>query len=266
MTVFGLYARYYDLLYRQKDYGAEAQYVVANLPALHAGTCSIFEMGCGTGAHAQALAQMGYSVAGIDVSEAMLQRAQQRCDALPQAERRKMSFTAGDVRTYRCGQSFDAVLSLFHVMSYQVSNEDLDAAFATAAAHMHDDSVFLFDFWYGPAVLSTRPETRVRRLENESIRVMRLAEPLLRENENCVDVNYTVLIEDKRSAAREELHETHTMRYLFLPEIDAFLHRAGLQRIKASTWLSDKALDAQAWSGFVACRKLGPARTLRAPG
>nr|MBA2706707.1 SAM-dependent methyltransferase [Gemmatimonadaceae bacterium] len=55
MSVFGSYSRYYDLLYRDKDYAAESAYV-ASLLAVHApGARSILEIGCGTGAHAAEL-------------------------------------------------------------------------------------------------------------------------------------------------------------------------------------------------------------------
>ena len=38
------------------------------------------------------------------------------------------------------------MISLFHVMSYQTTNADLLAVFATAAAHLRPGGLFLFRF------------------------------------------------------------------------------------------------------------------------
>jgi methylase of polypeptide subunit release factors len=66
MSVFGAYARYYDLLYRDKDYAAEAQYVHRLIQSHALGARSILELGCGTGAHAVLLAGEGYRIHGVD--------------------------------------------------------------------------------------------------------------------------------------------------------------------------------------------------------
>jgi len=134
-------------------------------------------------------------------------------------------------------------------MSYQTTNADLGAAFATAAAHLRPGGLFLFDFWYGPAVLIQRPEVRVKRLADEEIAVTRIAEPVMRVNENLVDVNYTVFIEVKATGQTEQVRETHRMRYLFLPEL--MLQRQGLFDERAThAWMSQGAVGADSWAGF----------------
>lgn len=246
--VFDSYARYYDLLYRDKDYAGEAAYVAAHVRRHAPRAKRILELGCGTGAHAEHLARMGYAVHGIDQSETMLARAAARRATLAPEIASRLSFGPGDARSVRTGETHDAVISLFHVMSYQTSNADLQAAFATAAAHLRPGGVFVFDFWYGPAVLAELPERRVKLLEDERIKVRRIAEPALHPGENVVDVSYTVFIEDKAAGSTQEVRETHRMRYLFLPELallrgDAFAERA------SCAWMSDAAPDLRSWAG-----------------
>lgn len=248
--VFDAYARYYDLLYREKDYAAEAEYVASHVRAHSPRAKRILDLGCGTGAHAEHLARMGYAVHGIDLSEEMLSRAEARKSALPREIGGRLSFGRGDVRTVRTGDTYDAVVSLFHVMSYQTSNSDLAAAFATAAAHLAPRGLFLFDFWYGPAVLTSRPETRVKRLEDGDIKVTRIAEPVMHVNENVVDVNYCVLMEMKATGKVQEVRETHRMRYLFAPEISRLAEPQDWAGVTLSAWMSDRGLDAQQWSGM----------------
>jgi len=59
MKVFENYARYYDLLYHDKDYNAEAKFVHQLLQIHAPETRSILELGCGTGSHAVLLAELG---------------------------------------------------------------------------------------------------------------------------------------------------------------------------------------------------------------
>lgn len=254
--VFDAYARYYDLLYRDKDYAGEAEYVAAHIRKQVPHAKRILELGCGTGAHAEHLARMGYTVHGVDVSEAMLARAEARKAALPTELAARLSFGLGDVRAVRTGETYDAVISLFHVMSYQTGNADLEAAFETASVHLLSGGIFLFDFWYGPAVLAQQPDVRVRRLEDEVIKVTRIAEPELHVNENVVDVNYTVLIEVKATKKVEQVRETHRMRYLFLPELLCFADAEIWTDFKSFGWMKFQELQQEDWAGlFFATKK-----------
>lgn len=253
MSVFGIYSRYYNLLYRDKDYAAEADYVDALIQRHHPGARELLDLGCGTGRHDLLLAQKRYGVTGVDLSEEMLTAARhQLSTSNPQPSSGAAScaspcFHQGDIRTVRLGRKFDAVVSLFHVMSYQTSNDDLEAAFATARSHLSPGGIFVFDCWYGPAVLTQRPEVRVKRLEDEEIRVTRIAEPVLHPNRNLVDVNYQVLVREKATGGVEELKETHRMRYLFQPEVEGFLREAGMKVIEVSEWMTGARPGVDTW-------------------
>jgi len=248
VSVFGSYSRYYDLLYRDKDYAAESAYV-ASLLAVHApGARSILEIGCGTGAHAAELSRLGYEVTGMDMSEGMLESAAKRKQGLPADIAGRLSFVPGDARSARLGRKFDAVISLFHVMSYQAGSGDLAAAFATCREHLMDGGAFLFDCWYGPAVLTQRPAVAVKRLSDGDTQVTRIAEPAMRPNDNVVDVAYTVLVTDKGSGATETLRETHSLRYLFTTEVDTALSAAGMRLCASHAWMSAESPGFATWS------------------
>lgn len=247
--VFSNYARYYDLLYGDKDYAAETAFVLRELSRHAPAVSSVLELGCGTGAHGIHMARAGVGVDGIDLSQEMLVAAERRRAAEADEVSARLAFSAGDARTVRTGKIYDAVVSLFHVMSYQNRNEDLRATFQTAASHLAPGGLFLFDYWFGPAVLAQSPEVRVRRLEDESIRVTRIAEPEQRPEENIVDVNYTVLIEDKRTSYTETVAETHSMRYLFLPEILHFAEDL-FTVAHSGEWLTGSRLSSSSWAGY----------------
>ncbi len=252
---FGAYARYYDLLYRDKDYGAEARYVHQIIRRHSAQPSRMLELGCGTGGHAVHFAQLGYDLHGVDLSPGMLDAARERCRRLDIVQASRLSFELGDARSYRAGKAFDVVVSLFHVMSYQQTNADLAAAFATAAAHLESGGLFVFDFWYGPAVLNDPPAVRVRRLDDDRTRVRRVAEPVLRPNDNVVEVHYEIDVEDVPSGVTERLRELHPMRYLFLSELLMLADAAGFELVDRRAWMSDAEPSLESWNAVVCCRK-----------
>jgi SAM-dependent methyltransferase len=141
-AVFGDYARYYDLLYRDKDYAGEANFIHGLTQKYAPNAETILELGCGTGKHAELLSKMGYDVLGIDMSRKMLEAAKRRIGDLAEKGAMKLLFDQGDIRTYRTERLFDVAISLFHVMSYQSTNKDLQNVFETAKIHLKPGGYF----------------------------------------------------------------------------------------------------------------------------
>lgn len=247
-SVFDAYAAYYDLLYRDKDYMAEAAYVYGLIQRYAPEARDILELGCGTGLHAENFARLGCRVTGVDQSSAMVERARLRASGNPD-----LYFHEGDLRSFRAGRKFDVVLALFHVMSYQTSNADLAAAFATAVEHLSPGGVFIFDCWYGPGVLTDPPATRIKRLNGDGINITRIAEPVHYPDANRVDVHYEVLVEG--GGRVERIREVHAMRYLFTPEVELLLGANGMRRLAAEKWLDGTAPSSETWNAcYVAGR------------
>ena len=245
---FDAYSLYYDLLYKDKDYSGEVAYIDSLIKQYSKASKTVLELGCGTGRHAQALHKIGYTVHGIDLSQGMVEKANEKaCDGL--------SFHQGDVRDYRVDEKFDSVISLFHVASYQTSNEDLKSFIKTAHHHLNAEGVFIFDFWYGPAVLSDKPKISIKRLEDDKISVTRIGEPVFKENNNVVDVNYELLIKNKSTLKYDKVQETHSMRYIFIPELQLIFKEVGFELVDSLAWLSDQKLSLNNWNGLVVARK-----------
>ena len=229
--VFGsVYADQYDWLYADKDYGAECDFIeqifrrFATRPIR-----SILDLGCGTGGHAIPLAQRGYEVTGADISADMLAQAQRKATATFNVQRSDVpTFRHGDLRTTELDCTFDAVLMMFAVLSYQRTNDDLAAALATVRRHLVPGGLFVCDFWYGPAVLAQRPSERVKVIEQDSGRVIRLVRPTLDTLHHTVRVDYHLLrLHDRTLLA--ETQEQHLMRFLFPQELAYFASVAGLK-------------------------------------
>jgi len=246
MNNFIDYANYYDLLYHDKNYEAEVDYIEKIIFSESAqNPKSILELGCGTGIHSKLLAERGHSLHAIDLSSDMLELATQRILGTDLVER--LEFNVADVRDYRAGKKFDAVLSLFHVASYQATNGDFEKFILTAKEHLNPDGILIFDFWHKPAVLFEKPELRIKRCESKLGHLVRIAEPQLHIEKDIVDVNYQIFISDEKKSDYRTFCEKHVMRYFSCDFVHEVLGKHGFGHINFEEWLTGAPFSEETW-------------------
>jgi SAM-dependent methyltransferase len=225
---FGLvYADQYDRLYRQKNYDAECDAIEELLRRYGVGaTETILDLGCGTGSHATRLADRGYLLTGVDRSTAMLSHA--RAKAASRTGAGVPEFLEGDVRSIELGRTFDAVLMMFAVLGYQTKNDDVVAALRTVRQHIRHGGLFIFDVWFGPAVLAVRPSDRLAVIEDGGAQILRAASAQIDVMTHTCRVKYQVwrMVGDEVAARSEE---EHTMRFFFPLELEHLLAEQGLE-------------------------------------
>ncbi|MEK6624727.1 MAG: class I SAM-dependent methyltransferase, partial [Bdellovibrionota bacterium] len=165
-TNFLDYAKFYNLLY--KDYIGECKFIHELILKYHPNAKTILDVGCGTGMHANILKRdYGYEVTGVDLSHYMISIAKSNYAGI--------SFSEGNARTFRLHQKFDVITSLFHVLSYQNTNEEVGSYFDNIKAHLKSTGIFIFDYWYGPAVLNLKPEARIKEMHDDHYKITRFA-------------------------------------------------------------------------------------------
>jgi len=240
MSIFNQYSRYYDLLYKNKDYKSEAKYVLESLNKFDFEIKTILEMGCGSGGHAKFLSDEGIKITGIERSKDMVIEAN--------AKRiQNLKPIIGDITDFNVDEKFDAVISIFHVISYLTDNKGLIDCFNLANKHLKTNGLFLFDFWFTPAVLSLKPETRIKRLEDEKNSIIRIAESICHHDSNIVDVNFEIHVIDKETNELHVLNETHSMRHFSLPEIGLLAKMTGFEIVNCEEFLTKNKPDDKTW-------------------
>ena len=255
MKVFDAYSEYYDLLYNDKNYDAEVNYINSLIQFYLKGSETILELGCGTGLHACILAKLGYKIHGIDKSKTMLNKAIERRKGLENLIAEKISFETGDICNYQNGKKYDVAVSLFHVMSYMETNGNLIQAIQTAKTHLKTNGLFIFDCWHGPAVLKDKPVSRTKVFENTDIYVKRVSTPEMYPEKNMIDVNFDILIHIKKSNKEINLQEVHKMRYLFPDEVSTLLNAADFSLLHAEEWLTKNPLSENTWNACYIWKK-----------
>ena len=221
-TYEGLHARHYDLIYADKPYEREAQFV-AELLGRRSGT--LLDLACGTGRHALAFARIGFEVTGVDYGDELLERA--RRNAAEAGER--IEFELGDMRTVELGRRFDAVTCLFDSIGYPLSDEGVVAALSTARNHLEPEGALAVEFLHAPAALARSSPTRVRRWPTpEGGRLVRISETEIDPPTSRMSVAYELFELEPDGAGYATGANVQENRFFTVPEMEGLLHSAGL--------------------------------------
>ncbi len=247
--VFGAdYSDSYDALYADKDYGAECDLLEEIFRHTDRPVRSVLDLGCGTGRHSVELARRGYELVGVDISEGMLERARRRASIEAASG---TTFVLGDIQDIQVGRRFDAVLSMFAVVGYQISDSAVRATFANVRRHLQPGGTFVFDVWYGPAVVAVGPTTRVKVVSTEDGEIERRAVGVLEPESHVCTVTYELT---RRRTGQPDVAalETHRMRYFFEEELRSLLKEAGLTLRSVSSFPDvESRPSADSWNVLV---------------
>lgn len=224
---FEYISNYYDLIYGDKDYEKEVTFIENIFNHIHKPE-KILEIGCGTGNYTKILLERGYKITGLDISENMLTIAKQKCTC---------DFARGDMRDFALNGKFDACIAMFAVMGYVTENSDIVKALKNIRAHLEPNGLFVFDVWNGLAVLRTLPELRVKVVENDKVKIIRIADPKLRSFDHVCEVNYKLIVLNKEDNTFNEFDEKHVVRFYFPQEIKHLLSETGFEVLKICPFL-----------------------------
>ena len=243
-TSFEDYAAYYDLIYKDKDYEKEVDFIEDIFG--ESKPKKILEVGCGTGSYTKILVEKGYKVTAVDVSGDMLKIASEKCDC---------KFIKGDIRDITLNEKFDTCIAMFAVMGYITENAEIIKVLNNIRKHLKPNGIFVFDVWNGLAVLRLLPEQRIKEVENDEIRIIRFAVPNLRAFEQICEVNYKLIILNKRDNKLKEINEKHVMRFYFPQELKYYLENAGFEVLKICPFLDlNGRVDEHVWNIAVIAR------------
>jgi SAM-dependent methyltransferase len=242
VTAFADYAQFYDIYYTSKDYDAEADFVLSLAKRFHKTPRTVLDMGCGTGRHIERLLDRGLNCDGFDLSANMLEQARQRLGD------RQVRLSQADVTSFRGNETYDLVVSLFAVMGYLVTNDDLIAGLRTAREQLNPGGLFIFDGWFGPAVLDQRPEYRRHEYRSNGDLIVREARPAFDAMNQTVTVRYDLEVLRNRQRL-PHIHEEHCMRLMFTQEIALAAAAAGLDVLHFCPFMEPEAeLSTKTWN------------------
>lgn len=105
----------------------------------------VLELGAGTARLSSALARAGHSVVGIELSEAMLERAKARVQDETLGD--LITLHNGDMRDFQTGETFPLVIAPFNTLMHAYTFQDQNATFATVKRHLAAGGLFALDLY-----------------------------------------------------------------------------------------------------------------------
>lgn len=138
------YARDYDKLFAGfKDYSGEVRFAAEQLAKWVGTGARVIDIGCGTGVHAVALAELGFSCVALDENEAILARLAQRAAAATVA----VETLCGDMRQFVLPEPADGAIQFFYVLQNALYSRDEQLACLRAIRNaLKPGGIFLADW------------------------------------------------------------------------------------------------------------------------
>lgn len=240
--VFSDYADFYDIYYADKNYSAEADFVLELASRYVKAPETLLDMGCGTGRHLAEFIRRNLKCDGFDLSESMLAQARQRLAG------EHVELSQANLTSFENGKQYDLVVSMFAVIGYLTTNQELIAGLQTARKHLRPGGVFIFDNWFGPAVLAQKPEKRRHEYRDGDNTIIRAVSPDLDPVGQKVTVNYEIAVL-RNGQVLKQTKEAHCMRYMFVQEMALAMQAAGLELVHSCPFMKpDSLLSTDEWN------------------
>jgi len=237
MTTFNKIYKYYDLIYKDKDYIAESDHVDSIIKKYNP-SISLLEYGSGTGKYSEIFKSKNYKIKGVEISDEMHRIALNK----------GLNSVNHDMITFKSDKKFDNAISMFHVFSYLNSNNDINIFFKNLYNNLNKNGLFIFDAWYTPSVLHLKPTSRKKNYKDNQLTIERTSYPEIINPNNSVNVKFEFNIKDNITGDTENITETHLMRHFSISEIEEFSVNNGFKLIDSCELITKKSPSNKTWS------------------
>ncbi|QDH19981.1 class I SAM-dependent DNA methyltransferase [Saccharibacillus brassicae] len=168
---YGKFAYVYDELMQDMPYAKWKRFAL-EVWEKHGQPGEVVELGCGTGTLTTMLAEEGYRLTGIDLSEDMLAVARGKADERPPLQgllrSGSLQFVRQDMTEWAAPAPVDSVISFCDCLNYLTEPEQVEAAFRATYAGLKPGGTFLFDVHH-PNTLRRYEEEQPFVLDEEGV-------------------------------------------------------------------------------------------------
>lgn len=228
--IFEKFAKYYDLIYSDKLYQKECEFINSVISKEIQSCKKILDLGCGTGNHSIILSSKGYEITGVDISHKNIEIAKEKS----KSHQGNLEFFQGDMSSIKISKKFDVCISMFSSLCYLTNIEKFKKTLNNIWHHLNDKGILIFDYWNGNSVITEKPSTKVKIIHTKDKRIIRIATPSLDlKNQSCA-IQYHCIIEEN-SKIIDEFFETHTMRYYLPADLTTYLEEAGFRSVNITS-------------------------------
>lgn len=143
MDAYTVFAEIYDTFMENVPYTAWCRFITEKLAAYGAKDCLLAELGCGTGSMTLLLAEAGYDMIGIDLSEDMLEQAMEK--AAEAGMENKILYLCQDMSAFELYGTAGAIVSVCDSVNYITEEDKLLEVFRLVNNYLDPGGLFFFD-------------------------------------------------------------------------------------------------------------------------
>lgn len=221
MDAYTGFAEVYDMFMDNIPYEEWCGYLMELLQEYGVSDGLVLDLGCGTGTLTRLLAEEGYDMIGIDISEDMLEIAMEKSAA----ESSNILYLQQDMREFELYGTVRAIVSICDSMNYIMEYEELVQVLRLANNYLDPGGVFIFDMNTPYKYRELLGEQTIAENREEGSFIW---ENYYDEEEQINEYDLTLFIKEENGLFRK-YEETHYQRAYDLETVLRAVKEAGME-------------------------------------
>jgi SAM-dependent methyltransferase len=216
-ALYGNIARYYDLVYHNKDYEEEAIKIIKLVRKNKKNDGrKLLDIGCGTGGHLVYL-NKHFECIGMDIFEKMLDIAREKMA--------NVKLVQGDMTDFDLEDRFDIIITMFGTIGYCKDLEMLERTFVNIHSHLNPGGVFICEPWLDPGSFNEGIPF-LHYYDGDGLKIARVTSSLKRDNMSVIHMHYLI---GKEGSEVEYHSDVHKMGLFEISDTRKILEQIGFK-------------------------------------
>lgn len=247
--VYESFASVYDTFMDNVPYEAWSVYVTGLLKKHGIKEGIVLDLGCGTGSLTELLAGERYDMIGVDVSEDMLEIAQEK----KRNSGHDILYLLQDMREFELYGTVRAVVSICDAMNYILTEEELRQVFCLVNNYLDPGGIFVFDLNTDYKYRELLGDTTIAESREECSFIW---ENTWYEEEQVNEYDLTIFKKEKNGLFRRYT-ETHFQKTYGIDTVKRLLTEAGMEFLAVYDAFTEEAPGADSERLYFIAREKG---------
>jgi SAM-dependent methyltransferase len=201
----------------------------------------ILELGCGTGRAAIPLAEAGFCVTGLDLSDSMLDIFKEKLENVPEKVRSKVKYVKGDMSSFSFEKRYNLIIAPFRAFQALTEENDINSCLKCVHEHLSDDGLFIVNVFRPYKVLDESwcyPETVQWETADKGTGIKITKKhwgSKIDVERQIIFANFAYEISDE-SGSFERIEEKLSLKYYYYQQLKDYLAENGLEATEEYGW------------------------------
>ncbi len=250
MEAYQSFAKVYDMFMDDIDYDAWSIYLIELLKEYGVNDGLVLELGCGTGNMTERLASAGYDMIGVDLSDDMLEAAQEK----QQQSGLDILYLQQDMRRFELYGTVRAVVSVCDSLNYILEDEELLQVFCLVNNYLDPGGVFVFDLNTIYKYETLMGERTIAENREEASFIW---DNYYDSESMCNEYELAIFIPEGKDGLYRKYEEVHYQRAYSLEKVKELMKKAGLEFVTAYEAFSKNAPTSESERMYIVAREHG---------